>query len=91
MNRFKITQRGIEKAKRFLKGLDKTGPRWSEKYKDKLTIKGKKLLYQDKIVVAVEDLDELLRKEIFSKNSTVPPSRDAAFYKLKKNYINLIS
>ena len=87
MNRFKITQSGIEKAKRFLKGLDKTGPRWAEKYKDKLTIKGKKLLYQDKIVVAVEDLDELLRKEIFSKNSTVPPSRDAAFYKLNKKYI----
>ena len=43
MNRFKITQSGIEKAKRFLKGLDKTGPRWAEKYKDKLTIKSNKL------------------------------------------------
>ena len=68
MNRYKISDGQIEKAKKFLKGKRQTGPAWAVKFKNELKIVGRKLLFNDKEVVSLEKVDTVLRKEIYKKN-----------------------
>ena len=89
MNRYKITDAQITKAKKFLKGKVKNGPPWTVKYKDDLKVVGSKLLFKSKEVVSSEKVDVVLRREIYRKNSDVVPSRDSAFHTLKQRYSNI--
>ena len=89
MNRFKITRASVESAQKFLSGKEKTGPSWAKKYKDDLVVKKGKVLYKGLPVVATEDVHDLLRKEIFKKDSDIPPSRDACFHLCKQRYAGI--
>ena len=89
MNRYKISGEQITKAKKFLQGKLKKGPTWAVKYKKDLKIEKTKLLFQGKEIIPIEKVDEVLRKEIYKKNTDVVPSRDSAFHTLKKRYSNI--
>ena len=89
MNRYKFSRDNIEKAIQFLQGKSKGGPPFAKRFKEQLVVKKKKLWFEEKEVVAREDVDEVLRKEIYQIDGDVPAGRDAAFHSLKKKYIGI--
>ena len=89
MNRYKFTSDSIEKAKRFLRGKLKQAPTWAKRYKDDLKIKSGDIYYKDRKIVPVEKVRDVLRDEIYKKDSDIPPSRDAAFHICKSRYVGI--
>ena len=89
MDRFKFTETALQKAKQFLKGKTKTGPRWAERYKSDLSVKGNQIFFKDRRVVGSHEVDDVLRDAIFKKASDIPPSRDGAFHLVKQRYVGI--
>ena len=89
MERYKIVEKNLKAAIKFIKDKSGTPPSYAVKYKDQLKIKGGKLFYNDREVIPQERRDEVLRKELYGKNSTVPYGRDSAFHILKQKYVGL--
>ena len=89
MDRFKITEAGLTKAKQFVKNGNGSPPKWATKYKEHLSIKGGKLFYKERQVIPKERVDDVLRKELYKKNGDIPSGRDAAFHLLKQRYTNI--
>lgn len=89
MNRFKFSKAALKKAISFLEQKTKTGPVWASKFKDELKVKNGKLFYQDRQIVAREDVDTLLRSELYKKNGDTPSGRDSAFHVLKQRYVGV--
>ena len=86
MNRYKVSEKDFDAAKKFMQGkaFKKDAPSWAVKYKEQLSFKGSKLFYLDKQVIPIEKVDTYLRNMLYSKNERVPMSRDSAFHLLKK-------
>ena len=72
MERFKITEKKIAQAVSFIKNGKGVAPKFAMKFKDELTIKGKKLFYNNREFVPREKIDDVLRQELFGKKSDVP-------------------
>jgi hypothetical protein len=91
MNRYKLRQQDFPKAILYVKGKAKKGdsPNWAVKFKDDLTVHGKKLKYKGLPIVAEEDVEKYLRKALFDSKSDLPFSRDAAFHVLKKTVVGI--
>ena len=82
MNRFKLTRKSIEKAKKFLK--DNTpGPTWAVRFKEDLSVKNGKLLFKKAPIVAAEDVEDYLRKRLYDKND-LQMGRDACHYQIQQ-------
>ena len=71
-HRYKFSADSVKKAKSFLQGKANTGPAWASKFKDNLKIKDGKIFYEDKQIVAKEEVDGLLRKEIYKVGGDTP-------------------
>ena len=89
MDRYKFPTDSIVKAKKFLSGKAKTGPAWAKRFKEDLSVKGTKIFYKDREIIASEKIDEVLREEIFKKDADIPPSRDGAFHIVKQRYVGV--
>ena len=89
MHRYKFTKANVAAAVKFVQGKAKTGPVYSKKYSDDLTVKKGKLFYKDMLVVPLEKTEQILREEVYKKGGDTPSGRDAAFHILKKRYIGI--
>ena len=91
MNRYKLRREDFPKAIKYVRGKANKSetPNWAIKFKDDLTVHGKKLKYKGMDIVAEEDVDKYLRTALFDKNSDLPFSRDAAFHVLKKTVVGI--
>ena len=89
MNRYKLSSASVKKARNFLTGKSKTGPPWAVKYKSDLTVSGTKVLFKKLPIIPFEEVDNVLRTEIFKKNSDMPPSRDSAHHLCKQRYVGI--
>ena len=89
MHRYKFTKENIAAAVKYVSGTAKTGPVYSKKHRDELTVKNKKLFYKGMLVVPGEDVERVLRNEVYKKGGDVPSGRDAAFHILKKRYVGI--
>jgi hypothetical protein len=89
MDRFKFSQSAIQKAKQFLKGKTKTGPRWAERFKSDLSIKGNHIYFNERRIVSSHEVNDILRDAIFKKAADIPPSRDGAFHLVKQRYVGI--
>ena len=90
MNRYKVKQADFEKAKKYLAGKafkNKT-PSWAVKFKDRLTVKKGKVLFDGLEIIPQEDADSYLRKLLY-EGDTIPMSRDSAFHHIKKTAVGL--
>ena len=92
MNRYKIDKEGIAAAKKFLK----TGkghlqaPNWAIKFKDQLKVNGSKIMFENRELIPREDVEDYLRKRLYSKgDDAIQSSRDAAFYQLLKETVGI--
>ena len=86
MNRYKITRESYPNVRKYLKGVvfKKDAPTYARKFKEDLSFKKKELYYKGKRVIPQEDVDSYLRKEYYSKASTVPLTRDGLGMFFKK-------
>ena len=82
MNRFKLTKKSIEKAKKYLAD-DTPGPKWAVKYKEDLSVKAGKLLFKESPIVPHEDIDNYLRTRLYDKND-LQMGRDACHYQIQQ-------
>ena len=91
MDRYKITASILKKAISFLKSGKKNGnpPVWVTKYKDDLSVKGKKLFYKEREIISRERVDDVLRKELYKPSGDVPSGRDSAFHICKQRYVGI--
>ena len=89
MDRFKITEAGRKKALKYIKSKKGSPPTWATKYKDDLTTKGSKLFYKEREVISRENVDDVLRFELYKKDGDCPSGRDAAFHICKKRYVGI--
>ena len=89
MNRYKFTHENVSQAIKFLKGKSEVAPTWAKRFKGGLTTKDGKVFFEKKQIVAAEDVDEILRDEIYKKDGDVCSGRDAAFHTLKQRYIGI--
>ena len=89
MERYKIVEKNLKAAIKFIKHGTGTPPRYAVKFKDQLSVKGSKLYYNDREVVPQEQQDDVFRRELYGKKSEVPYGRDSAFHALKKRYVGL--
>lgn len=89
MQRYKFSEAGIKQAIQFLKGKSEDAPNWAIRFKADLKVKGTKVLYKDRVIIARENIDDYLRTEMFKKNGTLPFGRDAAFHKLQSTVIGV--
>ena len=87
MNRYRFSKENIAAAILFLKKKSATGPPFAEKFKNDLRVKGKKLFYEGKQVVAREEVEDVYRTEIYKVKGDIPAARDAAFHLLKQRYV----
>ena len=80
LNRYRnVNERDVENVKLFLSGKNKETklPSWAKAFKAHLSLEKGNLKLGDRIVVANQEREALMRKLIYSKDSDVPPSRDA--------------
>ena len=93
LNRYRnVNRKDISDVINFLKtnSKDKSAPNsWSKRFKTKLTVKDGKLYLDERLVVANEDRDDLMRKITYDTKSDVAPSRDAGYHLIKKRYANI--
>ena len=92
LNRYRnVNERDVENVKLFLSGKNKETklPSWAKAFKDHLSLENGNLKLGDRIVVANQEREALMRRLIYSKDSDVPPSRDAGYYLIKKRYANI--
>ena len=90
MNRYRVKKSDFEKAKKYLAGkaFKNASPTWAVKFKDKLTVKKGKVLYDGLQIIAQEDADAFLRKLLY-EGDKVAFSRDTAFHHIKKQAVGL--
>ena len=90
MNRYKVKKADFEKAKKYMAGklFKKQTPTWAVKYKDRLTVKNGKVLFDGLKIIAQEDADAFLRKMLYDGDK-VAFSRDTAFHHIKKQAVGL--
>ena len=88
MNRYKFSLGNLAKAIKFIGGKSPLAPPFAKKFKDDLTVKKKKLFYEDKEIVAKEKVDDLLRDILYKKDDT-PSGRDSLFHNIKRDYIGI--
>ena len=90
MNRYKIKKVDFEKAKQYLAGklFKKNSPSWAVKFKERLTVKKGKVLFDGLEIIAQEDADAYLRKMLY-EGDKVAFSRDTAFHHIKKQAVGL--
>ena len=82
----------LPKVKGFLKSGSREGiPNWAVRFKDKLSVKRGKLMFDDKLIVAKEQIDEFLRKKIYSADvkEMIPYGRDSGHYKLLQETVGI--
>ena len=84
MNRFKITRKQIDSV---VKG--DAEPNWYKRNKDNIETRGKALYFNDRLIVPVEDIDEVLRKEFYDKKSTTPWARDSGYADISKRFAGI--
>ena len=92
LNRYRnVNERDVENVKLFLSGKNKETklPSWAKAFKAHLSLENGNLKLGDRIVVANQEREALMRRLIYSKDSDVPPSRDAGYYLIKKRYANI--
>ena len=91
MNRYKLRKDDFPKAIKYVQGKTKKSdaPNWAIKFKEDLTVHGKKLKYKGMDIVAFEDVEKYLRKALCDNTSDLPFSRDAAFHVLKKKVVGI--
>ena len=89
MNRFKFSRESIKNTIQYLKDDKKEGPVWAKRFKNDFVVKRNKLFFQNKEVIAFEDVDRVLRREMYKIDGDVNTGRDAAFHTLKKRYIGI--
>ena len=93
LNRYRnVNLKDIDAVKKFVTGKvkdNKPPNAWAKRFKDKLSVKGGKLLLDGRIVVANEERDDLMRDIVYNPKSDVAPSRDAGYYLIKKRYANV--
>ena len=90
MNRYKVKKADFEKVKKYLAGKafkNKT-PSWGVKFKDQLTVKKGKVLFDGLEVVPLEEADNYLRKLLY-EGDKVAFSRDTAFHHIKKQAVGI--
>ena len=86
MNRFKITRKSFDDTKQFLAGklnLSKA-PKYAQKFKNDLVVKGNTILYKGKRLLAQEDRDTYMRKLIYDRGSIIPMNRDQGYAAIQK-------
>ena len=90
MNRYKVKKADFDKAKKYLAGkaFKKQSPSWAVKFKDRLTVKKGKVLFDGLEIIAQEDADAFLRKMLYDGDK-VAFSRDTAFHHIKKQAVGL--
>ena len=89
MFRFKFTEKNVNAAIKYLRDGKGTPPKYAVKFKDELTIKGKKLFYNGKEVIPRERMEAVMREALYKEKSDVPYGRDSAFHVLKQRYVGL--
>ena len=89
MDRFKITEAGLKKAIKFVKTGNGSPPTWAKKYKEDLTAKGNKLFYKEREIVSREQVDAVLRRELYKKDGDMPSGRDSAFHICKQRFVGI--
>ena len=92
INRYKITKADVAKAIKFIQ--TKKGhldiATWVEKFREKLSVKNKKLYFEEREIIPREEIDNYLRKRLYSKkDDAIQMSRDAAFYQLLKETVGI--
>ena len=91
INRYKITTKGLEQAVKFLK----TGkghlsvPTWVDKYKADLKVKNGKVFFQKRELVSRENVEDYLRKRLYSKDADLQMARDSCHYQLLKETVGV--
>ena len=99
MNRFKFEADDVQKVIKHLRHSDKITandiglPPWALRLKNPEVRKlahGKHGLFEDeKRIVPVQRVDEVLRELMLSSESDVPLSRDSGYYVLQKRYLGI--
>ena len=84
MNRYNFSRAEIKRA---LSGDANDTPNFMKKYA--FEVKGDKLFFEGREVIANEDRNAYLRKILYDKESDLPLARDSLFYLLKKQVINI--
>ena len=90
MNRYKVKQEDFEKVKKYMAGKAKKNqtPSWGIKFKDRLTVKKGKVLFDGLEIVPRESADAYLRKLLYDGDK-VAFSRDTAFHHIKKQAVGI--
>ena len=89
MFRYRFTNKNIDQAVKFLKTGKGNAPSFVGKFKNDLSVKGKKLFYKDREVISQERRDDVFREELYKKGGDVPTARDSGFHILKQKYVGL--
>ena len=84
MNRYNFSRAEIKRA---ISGDANDTPNFMKKYA--FEVKGDKLFFEGREVIANEDRNAYLRKILYDKESDLPLARDSLFYLLKKQVINI--
>ena len=84
MNRYNFSRAEIKRA---ISGDANDTPNFMKKYA--FEVKGDKLFFEGREVIANEDRNAYLRKILYDKDSDLPLARDSLFYLLKKQVINI--
>ena len=92
MNRYKFSEKDIQSViAKISKDEDVPTPNWYKKLEKKgdLVVKDGKLFLGEKQIVPQEDIDKLLRKLFYSKESAIPWSRDSGSAAIAKKFIGI--
>ena len=91
MFRYKIKRGDLNTVKKYLK--TKSGklqlPSWGIRFKDSLSLKGDVVMYNGKEIVPRENIEQYLRKRIYSDAADIATARDSAFYQLSKQTVGI--
>ena len=87
MNRFRFKKADFKNAKQYIKTKKGPAPNWAKR--EGVTVKNGKLFWQDKEIIASEDVETYLRKTIYDKDCKTPSSRDGAFHLIKDSVLGV--
>ena len=93
LNRYKISKSDFPAAIKFIQGksFKKDAPNWAVKNEQYLQIVDGKIHYNNKRIIADEDVDKFLRGLVFNKESKSPLSRDGMFKHIQTQNVSGIS
>ena len=93
LSRYTINRGDFPAAIKFMQGkaFKKDTPNWAVRNRQYLQVVNGKLRYNDRVIIADEEIDSYLRNLVFGKKSKSPLSRDGMFKFIQSQNIAGIS